>query len=416
MTMDIFNARQLLRHTRKDRLQNFIAGQPYADYFRVLDWALEGDQFSAALTAAIEEPAADPSQTAEELLRREDAVAGLHYDLKRVYALANDAGIRAFHNACNDDAAVQDAFDDLTEQEKSLWMLTHRPDAFHAAELELVFSKKVQGKFWKRHRIIQQGQVTRDRNELEAFAGAVGRLYKKLGAGQQTEVLRSDRFLDGHVQITIYVIGPKTAQPQFTATGFDATVITRLTLDTAILYDPLTGLVETVVRGGAANHKKVLALFGDMILKEKFDPEEITAERYDLAALQNGIDPFVPLHTLGIDKVRLRRARFEPKTTPGTSYLVEASAEMGDPDAIDLAKSGLRIHNSLETDYSLVATTLLVYRSSPERNFSFDCTCWGSSTIKNLASTKSQKLANALLEALQVSATEATDVGETAGD
>lgn len=416
MTMDIFNVRHLLRHIGKGRLKAFIDEQPYAPYFAEVDWSLEGDEFSAALTSAIEEPEVDPTKTDEEVRRRDDAVAGLHYDLKRVYSLANDTGVRAFHNACDDDESVQEAFEELTEHEKSLWMLTHRPDQFHNAELELVFSKRVQGKFWKRHRIIQNATVTRVRSELEAFARAVARLYKKLGAGRQTEILVSDRFLDGSVQITIYVIGPKTAQPQFTDTGFDATVITRLTIDTAILYDPTTGLVETVVRGGGANHKKVLTLFGDMILKEKIEPEEITAERYDLTSIQNGIDPFIPLKTLGIDKVRIRRARFEPKGSPGISYQVEASPEFEAPDAIDIAKKGLQIKQSLEADYNLVSSTLCVYRTSPDRDFSFDCTCWGSSTIKNLAATKSQKLAIALLEVLQVAPKEPAHVVETEGD
>ena len=399
--MKIYNPRHLLNHLTTPVIRDFVETREFGDAIQV-DWALTENELRKALDTAVDALAvAEDEESEDERIRKDDVLTRWYFDLDRAFHMASQAGTLAFLNACKNDEAVIEKFAGLNEHEKAFWMLAHYEDQFRAAELELIFNDKVRGRSWRRFKMNAGGAVKEDRASLEAFASEVAKLYRKIGAGRSADIEVTKRHHEGRIQLTIYVIGPKTAIPQFTDKGFRHTTV-NVTLETAILYSPGTGVVESIAKGGKSAHKAILQKFGEIVLGEKIKLEEIEASRYHLDNLRDGLETFTDLDSMGIEKVRLRRVRFVPKTATSTSYLVEASSDINDPDAIALAKQGLKIIHSLVADYDLDTATVIVYRKAPDQgHFSFDCSVWGTSSIKSLHE-RHQPLARRLLRELQV--------------
>jgi hypothetical protein len=107
----------------------------------------------------------------------------------------------------------------------------------------------------------------------------------------------------------------------------------------------------------------------------------------------------------GVEKVRLRRARFSPNGSSGISLEVGAPADKEQDDAIQLALDNLKIQHSFEAEYNLIRACIIVYPlTSAEHkstHFSFDVSSTGSSTIRNL-SVQNQHIAHIVLQALNV--------------
>ncbi len=157
--------------------------------------------------------------------------------------------------------------------------------------------------------------------------------------------------------------------------------------------------------GGAKNHTAVLELLGKHVVCQEITPKEIEKTRFRLNELRNGLETFEDLSIHGVEKVRLRRARFKPVNTTGISLTVEASADPDQEDAITLAQRTLAIQHSLEAEYHLDLASFVV-RLFPEagkkpKQFSFEVSSAGSSTIKSQL-PKNQAIANAVLRSLNV--------------
>lgn len=324
-------------------------------------------------------------------------------DLRRVHLLANDLAVRAFQSACQADQQALDAIADLDSSERSLWIFCNRDQIFREVELQLAFQAKANGKYWKKHRVQSGLDLTSDRERLEAFGNEVAKLYKSAG-GKSTHIECSRPSSDGSVQLTLYVEGPITALTHFTDRKFNR-VTTRIALETALVYQPTTGVIETVVLGGAKNHTAVLELFGKYVVGQEITPKEIEKTRFRLNELRNGLETFEDLSIHGVEKVRLRRGQFKPVESTGISIRIEASADPEQDDAITLARNTLNTLHAFETEYHLDGASFIV-RLFPEagkkpKQFSFDVSSTGSSTIKNL-SQKNQAIANVVLQSLNV--------------
>lgn len=384
--MKIFNPTHLLRQIPKSSLEAFFRDRGYIAHLAI-DWS----QAEAAIANALGAALAD-----EENL---EISADIHHEMQRVFRMANDAGIKAMHNACGVDNELIEYFDSaVNNHDRALWMLQNREDKFRAAELQLAFQGKTNGKLWKKHKIPPGMTLSRTRAELDAFGDAIAQLYRKDGAGRKHHVEIHDRHIDGLIQLSFYVEGPKSDSTEFGNDGFLRRPI-RPAIETGLLYDPATGEIESVVTGGVRNHQKVLEIFGEHVLKQNIEPILIEKQTYFLNNLRGGIELFDPA-ALGIEKARLRRGKFSRKDQSGIAFAIESSPEMNAPDAAAIAKSGLRVDSSIEAEFNLNAVTIVVYRTDPNTgkpsHFSFDCTSGGSSTIKNL-SAENAKIAHALL-------------------
>jgi hypothetical protein len=405
--MRIFNAPHFLRHISMPTLREFTDGHDFGPNL-VIDWTGPEDQLPAlvnAAVAAIEASLTDPELTAQ---ARKDIQHNLHLwsdDLRRAHLMSNDLSIKYFQMACAADPEALAAFADRDAREQSLWMLTFRSRAFRDAEMHIAFQANSNGKYWKKHRIQAGLDPTTDQDKLKAFGREVAKLYKKAGGGDGTHIEVSKHPSGDSVQLSIYVEGPITALAHFSENSFKR-ITTRIALETALVYQPSTGFVESVVKGGAKNHGAVLELFGKHVVEEPITPEEIEKTRYKLNVLRDGMmEPFEDWSKHGVEKVRLRRARFTPAQRTGVSFQVEASPDKDQEDAMALALADLKVHHSFESEYNLAGATVVVHtlggRDRRPGQFSFDLYSSGSSTIKNL-SDRNQPIALAVLRALNV--------------
>lgn len=405
--MRIFNPPHFLRHISMPTLREFTDGHHFGPSL-VIDWAGPEDQLPQAVNAAvaaIEATLAD-SELAPEV--RIDIERKLHLwrdDLRRAHVMSNELSIKFFQMACATDREAMEAFSTRDAREQSLWMLTFRNKVFRDAEMHVAFQANSNGKYWKKHRIQAGLDPTTDQDKLKAFGHEVAKLYKKVGGGDGTHIEVAKHPNGDSIQLSIYVEGPITALAHFSENSFKR-ITTRIALETALVYQPSTGFVESVVKGGAKNHGAVLELFGKHVVEQPITPEEIEKTRYKLNVLRDGMmEPFEDWSKHGVEKVRLRRARFTPVQRTGVSFQIEASPDKDKEDAMALALTDLKVHHSFESEYNLAGATVAVHildggdRRSGQ--FSFDLYSSGSSTIKNL-SDRNQPIALAVLRALNV--------------
>lgn len=412
--MKIFSPAHFLRHVSMPTLQEFTVAHPIAPRLTI-DWDSDPDTLPAKLNTAIEAlhvsltddgiPSDEASAIAEDLRL-------WHDDLRRVHLLTNDLASNEFQVACAEDPEALEAFSSRDAREKALWAFHSRDKLFRDVELNLAFQAKANGKYWKKHRIEAGLKIPNERDKLETFGHEVAKLFEKSGGGKSTHIEQSVHACDGSIQLTIYVEGPITALSHFTDNKFNR-VTTRIALETAVVYQPATGVIESVVKGGAKNHQTVLQLFGKHVVGRDLQPEEIEKNRFKLNELRNGLESFDDLSCHGVEKIRLRRAQLRPRGSTGIAVRIEASAEQDQPDAIELARKTLHVRSSFETEYDLDGASVLVYLAPMDgqkpKRFSFDVFTMGSSTIKNL-SEKNQPIANAVLQSLNVIEAEETIV------
>lgn len=405
--MTLFNHAHFLRHISMPTLRQFTDAHPLGPELAI-DWEQPADTLPRLLNEAVilKQDAlsdADLSSKDREILEHK-----LHLwqdDLRRAHMMSNDLAVNGFLAACQPDQNFIVEFADRDTREKSLWVLTHHPQIFRDVELHLAFQAKADGKYWKKHRIQPSLEIPQERDKLEKFSNEVAKLYEKVGGGKSTHIEWSQHASDKSIQLTIYVEGPVTALAHFSENNFKK-MTTRIALETALVYQPATGVIESVVKGGAKNHTAVLELFGKHLVGKEIKPEEIEKKKYKLNELRDGmLEPFEDWSAHGIEKIRLRRARFSPKGSTGISFNIEASPEKDKDDAIKLGLDTLKIQHSFEAEYNMDGASVVVFLSteSGQRNktFSFSLYSTGSSTIKNLSS-KNQAIALTVLRALNV--------------
>ncbi len=405
--MKIFSHAHFLRHISMPTLREFTDAHVLGSSLSI-DWDAPADAFATQINDAVNalEASLHDAENAPEALETMERNLHLwHDDLRRAHLLSNELASKEFQITCAKDLAVITAFADRDVREKALWIFTFRDQVFRDVELNLAFQAKANGKYWKKHRIQAGLDLTKDRDQLELFSNEVAKLYEKVGGGKSTHIEVSNHASGDSVQLTIYVEGPVTALAYFTDNHFKR-LTTRIALETAVVYQRSTGVVESVVKGGAKNHQAVLALFAKHVVGHEIKPEEIEKARYKLNELRDGIlKPFEDLSSIGVDKIRLRRAKFAPRGSTGVTLLVEASAEKDKDDAINLARKTLTVHHAFEAEYNMEGASVLVLMCADGKkkgkHFSFNVHSAGSSTIKNLT-LKNQVIANAVLKSLNV--------------
>ncbi len=404
--MKIFSPTHFLRQVSTSTLREFTDAHPISPRLNI-DWDSDPDTLPTKINAAIENLQASLSQgdlSVEEVSAIGNDLHLWHDDLRRVHLLSNELASNEFHVACAADPEALEAFANRDPREQALWVFHARDQLFRDVELHLAFQAKANGKYWKKHRIEAGLDLTKEREKLEAFSHEVAKLFEKSGGGKSTHIEQSIHASDGSIQLTIYVEGPVTALAHFSENKFDR-VRTRIALETAVVYQPKTGVIESVVKGGSKNHQAVLQLFGKHVIGREIKPEEIEKTRFKLNELREGLETFDDLSTYGVEKIRLRRAQFRPRESTGISIRIEASPEQDQDDAIEMARKTLTVRHSFETEYNLDGASMIVYLApvnghKPKR-FSFDVYATGSSTIKNL-SEKNQPIADAILRSLNV--------------
>ena len=406
--MKIFNAAHFLRHIRPAILGEFAQAHSLAKNFSPNWFDGPTEAIHLKLNHAVATLGMKLSSDELPATQKGEIECDLYIwqeDLRRAHDVASDEGIREIQLTLASDTQALIALEGLDPKEQALWLLTHREQAFRDVELRLAFAAKVNGRYWKVHKILPNLIPTADPASLQAFCKSVCALYQQSGAGLGSHIEVSKREFDGSVQFTLYVEGPVKAIAQFCEHDFKRIAV-RVALETALVYHPATGVVETVVKGGVKNHATVLKLFALHVAQTELLPEAIEPKKFKLNAISDRmLAPSQDWSVHGIEKVRLRRAKFTPANCKDSTIQVEVSAEKNCDDAIIVAREKLKAVNSFNGEFNMDRATLTVYTqdvaSQRFGQFSFDLYASGSSTIKNL-SQRNQFLANQVLCALGV--------------
>ena len=406
--MKIFNPDHFLRHIAPAVLQTF-AGSHRLGVHLSIDWTLPEPAIYKAVSDAIPalqaRLAQDPVLTTTEKIQLEEDLFSWNEDLRRAHIIGTAEGAREFALALATDPVAIEKLQSLDPREQALWVLAEHENLFRDIELHLAFRAKTHGRYWKVHQILPNLVPNIDVISLQAFKQEVAALYQKTGGGMGAHIEVSHRGADGSIQFTLYVEGPITAIAQFCEHDFKR-IATRVALETALVYHPKSGVVETVVKGGAKNHAAVLTLFAKHLAKTELKPEVITPSRFKLSVLNDGLlAPKEDWSLQGIEKVRLRRAKFTPADQRTSAIQIEASPEPNRDDAICVAREKLKVAYSFDSEFEMDRATLMVYtrdqQSRREGHFSFDIYASGSTTIKNL-SHRNQELAQCVMRGLGI--------------
>ncbi len=406
--MKIFNPRHFLLHIAPAVLKIFSQKHRLGPHL-CIDWSQPEPSVHHALADVIQalqdRLTQDATSTTAEKVRLEQDLFSWNEDLRRAHIAGTEEGAHEFALALAHSEEALATLKDLDPREQALWMLARHGDVFRDIELHLAFRAKTHGRYWKVHQILPNLVPAMNAASLDAFKQEVAALYQKTGGGMGAHIEVSHRGADGSIQLTLYVEGPITAIAQFCEHDFKR-IATRVALETALVYHPQSGVVETVVKGGARNHAAVLTLFSKHLAQTDLTPEAITPCRFKLSVLNNGLlAPKEDWSTRGIEKVRLRRAKFTPADQRTSAIQIEASPESNREDAIFVAREKLKVAHSFDTEFEMDRATLMVYtrdqQTRREAHFSFDVYASGSSTIKNL-SQRNQQLAHYVLHGLGI--------------
>lgn len=401
--MTAFNYRQLARQIPAATWQAYFVSRSVTapEFF---DWNEEEQRFSDALIALLED--LNPGEQAR-----------LHAELRHVHALATQKGIDAILNASDNEAAIREAFGQLRNHaERALWVLVNRPNAFMAAEALLQFDLGVGKQSWKRQSIKVTGPVSRDAADIEALQCVLSDvLSKRNGPKRDCHVDVCDRYLDGGVQISVYLEDDPNDLVEFVDEGMRRRT-TRPATNLALVYYPESGIVDTVGRGGAKVHLPLVTIFARHLLKQEVKPEAVSQPLFYLNRLRHGLDLpedcDIDLAAQGVDRIRLRRARLRSTRAPVCDVWVAVAADPSEPCAFSASSAHLKDHDIFRGPFNIVEALISLYFSpaAPGKRgkvLNIELKQSGVSNLRDL-DEEDARLAEQLLRAWRVS--EPTDI------
>jgi hypothetical protein len=349
--MDAYNFYHLVREIPAATWRAYLASRCVAvpDSF---DWSAEEKVFSDALSAVL--------KTLPPGLQ-----ASLHAELRHVHALANPKGMDAIRNAGEDGTVIHEVFARLRNHaERALWVRVHQPSTFIAAEALLQFDLGVGKRSWKRHTINVSAPVSRAEADLNALAGALSEAYsKRRGPKRRCQVDLCDRYLDGGVQVSVYLEEDPNDPVEFVDDGMRRRT-TRPATGLALVYYPASGIVDTVGPGGAKVHQPLITLFARHLLQRNVKPEAVRQPLFDLNRLRYGLnlpeDADFDLAAHGVERIRLRRARLRSTRAPLCDFWVGVPADPSAPCALSASRSQLGDHDLFRGPYNLVEALISV--------------------------------------------------------
>lgn len=402
--MSAFNLQHLIREVPGKTWRDYLAARAI-EVSPDFDWAAEEVPLAAALMAEFTR------------IADHERVAAIHAELRRVHRLGNPKGVYALLNASHNCPELQETFEQLCNPlERALWALVHRPADFPIAERMLQFDRGFGTRAWKRHAIQVSEPVSRQADDVRAFQDKVSQLMsRRKGPQRACQVDICDRFLDGGVQVSLYIEDDPNDVVEFVEADMKRRT-TRPAGSMALVYHPLTGLVDSIGRGGAKVRVGVVTLFAKHLLKRDVKPAEVKQPMFHLNRLRYGLN-FLDDRTFdpaaqGVDHIRLRQARLRSTKPPLGDFWVEAPADPDQASAYEFSAAHLGDWDLFRSDFNLIEAVISVQFVPSEpgkagRVLSIALKHTGVSNLRDLSETDAQ-FAEALLKALQVS--EPTDL------
>lgn len=354
--MTAFNPRYLARQVPASTWRSYLISRSIA-IPESFDWSAEEKAFSDALIGLFE--GLKPAHQVR-----------LHAELRRVHALSTAKGMDAFLNASDQDSTLREELASLrNDAERALWVLVHWMNTFLTAEVMLQFDLGVGKRSWKRQAIQVSELVSRDPADIEGLQAALSAvLSQRKGPRRACQVDVCDRHLDGGVQVSVYLEDDPNDLVEFVEEGMCRRT-TRPVAHLALVYYSDSGLVDSVGRGGAKVHRALVTLFARHLLGQEVRPEAVKQPMFFLNRLRYGLDlpedSDIDPAALGIEHIRLRRARLRSTRAPIGDFWVGASTEPTEPCALGMSRAHLRDRDLFRGPFNLVEALVTVYFRAP---------------------------------------------------
>jgi hypothetical protein len=232
---------------------------------------------------------------------RDNIAAGLQMTTQ----LAHPRGKQAmFQVAAGNGAAFMGLIACQSDEHRAFWLLVHHPDLFEqAAEIEYADSHVQHA---QQHDLGTHVPIRRDAASMAAFCEAIKTFYKsELGCGEVCVAYILDR-AQGTQLVTVHAKDHPMARIEFDG----ATLMRRIgspNIHMVLEYFDATGVVRTIIRGGARYHDMLAEAFAKHLLGVEVDARRIKPPTLDLSTLKLGFhvpqamnDGFVALQVKSI--------------------------------------------------------------------------------------------------------------------
>jgi hypothetical protein len=238
-------------------------------------------------------------------------------DLVRIHPLSSERGRKALLNAASGDEALAEQFGRLeNDSERALWTLMKQAKCFGLAEELHFFDYFAEGSRGQHYRTRSNLAVSREANDVDQFRDDICRFYRRRdGSGVSCHIEFADRDREHGLQLTIFVQGLPNNATEFVRGDFRRTV-SHPALEAAIVYEPETGHVTTVAKGGKDVHSALRDAFAQQLLKVDPQYELIAARRFRLDALKTNLVLAADAE-MGVAAVRVRKLKLAPANFGG---------------------------------------------------------------------------------------------------
>lgn len=288
---------------------------------------------------------------------RDKIIAGLHVSAQ----LAHPRGKQAmFQIGAWQADALMGLIACQSDQHRAFWLFVHYPDLFEqAAEIEYVDSHAQQA---QQHDLGTKTPIRRDDASMAAFCDAIKAFYKlELGCGEVCVAHILDR-AQGTQLVTVHAKDLAMLRLEF-----DGAILTRRVgspnIHMVLEYSDQTGVVRTIIRGGARYHDMLAEVFTKHLLGADVNAHRIKPPTLDLSVLKMGFqvpqaieDGFV---TLQVKSITL----MSPDTVLRAEFSAMASSEQ--QCVTELISERLPHDNPLANHWLVAAASINLYYAPP---------------------------------------------------
>ena len=216
-------------------------------------------------------------------VKRDRIIAGLHASSTLAHPLGKQAMFQATHDKPSELVGLIGCKNDL---HRSFWLYVNHPALFEAAaEIEYLDQHSQQA---QQHDLGLRREVNRDERSITDFCDAIKVFYQReLGCGEVCVVNVLDRS-QGTQLITIHAKDLATARLEFEGSQLQRRVGSP-NIHMVLEYSQITGVVRTIIRGGAKYHAMLCEAFAAHMLGVSAEAQRIQRPVLDLSKLRLGL-------------------------------------------------------------------------------------------------------------------------------
>lgn len=381
-----FSIQAVLRQISVDLLKEYFDHKAASEFDSV--WNLPKSKQASTITRRLVENDDEISQS-------------ISADFARIHPLSSERGRNALLNAASGDQTLAQQFGCLgNDYERALWTLMKQVKWFEYGEELHFFDYYAEGNRGQHYRTRSNLSVSRDETDVGQFRNEICEYYRhRDGSGVSCHVDFADRNRERGLQITIFVQGLPNNATEFVNGNFRRTV-SHPALEAAIMYEPETGHVTTVAKGGKDVHEALRDAFAEHLLKVDPQFERVAPRRFLLDTLKT-VPVLAADADLGVRAVRVRKLKLVPPNLGG-ALVVEAPGANSMVGVYELGDQWFTEQCRLFEKFRVIQATISMhFQPSPNRRknktINLELTLPNGSNLKSLKD-EDRKIAEAHIE------------------